>query len=191
MTPCIIRTPLNCILDTSFGPNAVQTCIISPLKSGHLSNQDTFFRSQRCPLFEVPLYPLFVVTLFFFLRNFTWRCFTTSLVLWPIVMPLRVPRTSSRVRYVTGRINIARMFVCLGISYDPPPPACRSDTYQDSFKSGHPLYYIGHFSRHGQGGSLGSGDPPPPPQTKKVHEKVHQNLRSAMAVCLMLPRAYI
>ena len=52
----------------------------------------------------------------------------------------------------------------------PPPPACRSDTYQDSFKSGHPLYYIGHFSRHGQGGSLGSGDPPPPPDKEGPSE---------------------
>ena len=32
------------------------TCIISPLKSEHLSNRDTFFTSQRCPHFEVPLY---------------------------------------------------------------------------------------------------------------------------------------
>ena len=44
----------NCVLDTSFGPNAIQTCIISPLKLGHLYNQDT--RSQMCQHFEVPLY---------------------------------------------------------------------------------------------------------------------------------------
>ncbi len=37
-----IRTSLY-IQDTLFCPNAIKTCIISPLNSGHPSNQDTFY----------------------------------------------------------------------------------------------------------------------------------------------------
>ena len=45
--------------DTLFGPNAIETCIILPLKSGHLSNQDTFSCSQTCLHLGVPLYSFF------------------------------------------------------------------------------------------------------------------------------------
>ena len=35
--------------DTLFCPNAIELCVISPLKSGHLSNWDTLSGSQKCP----------------------------------------------------------------------------------------------------------------------------------------------
>ena len=45
-----IRTPL---VYRTFHFVPMHVAIISPLKSGYLSDQDTFFRSQRCPHFEV------------------------------------------------------------------------------------------------------------------------------------------
>ena len=43
-TPKCGHQDTSCNQDTSFCPNAMQTCIVFPLKSGHLSNQDTCYR---------------------------------------------------------------------------------------------------------------------------------------------------
>ena len=46
-------------------------CIILPLKSGHLSNQDTFHRSQTCPHLGVPLY---MCCLVYIVAHFVYVC---------------------------------------------------------------------------------------------------------------------
>ena len=48
--------PLTLKLTLDLDVHTVEPLNVDTLKSGHLSNQDTFYRSQWCPHFEVPLH---------------------------------------------------------------------------------------------------------------------------------------